>query len=312
MACYSPLKGWKNLETGGIQFNRQNAGEKMEVACGQCLGCRTDRVSMWAMRLTHEAAMHEDSFGNCFVTLTYRDKDACTEQQYIEGHYMPEDGSLRKDHPRNFVKRLRKKFPQKIKFFTCGEYGEKTWRPHYHLCLFNIRFDDLVVFKDVEGMVTYESETLAKLWPYGFTTVSDLTYDSAAYTAGYCLKKITGLQAQEHYLRCDDYGVAYWLQPEFVTMSLKPAIGKRWYEKFKDDVFPSDETPIPGTGRISKKVPRYYETILAEENPSLHKVVKDMRQKFIAEHGEDFTPERLEDKYKVHKAKNSRRVKDAI
>lgn len=160
-------------------------------------------------------------------------------------------------------------------------------------------------------MVTYESEALAALWPYGFTTVSDLTYDSAAYTAGYCLKKITGLQAQEHYLRCDDYGVAYWLQPEFVTMSLKPGIGRDWYEKYKDDVFPADHTPIPGSSRVSQKVPRYYETILAQENPELHRVVKDLRQKFIAEHGHDFTPARLEDKYKCHKAKN-RRIKDAI
>ena len=312
MACYSPLKGYRDPETNGLCFKKTRVNqETLDVACGQCLGCRTDRVAMWAMRLVHEASLHEDNYGNCFITLTYRDAAECTAEQFAQGYYMPEDGSLQKQHFRNFIKRLRKHFPQRIRFFHCGEYGDKTWRPHYHACLFNVRFDDVIVYKDVEGMLTYESETLAKLWPYGFATVSDLTYDSAAYTAGYVLKKITGYQAHDHYLRCDDYGVAYWLQPEYVTMSLKPGIGRDWYEKYKTDVFPSDTTPIPGRG-VSQKVPRYYETILAEENPRLHQLVKDLRQEFIEAHGEDFTPQRLQDKYQCHKAKNQRRTQDEI
>ena len=69
MPCYSPLKGFRNLESGGIVFKRSSiAGEAMEVACGQCLGCRLDRSRMWAIRIVHEASLHDD---NCFLTLTY-------------------------------------------------------------------------------------------------------------------------------------------------------------------------------------------------------------------------------------------------
>lgn len=103
-------------------------------------------------------------------------------------------------------------------------------------------------------------------------------------------------------MRVDDYGVASWVQPEYVTMSLKPGIGYDWYQKYKDDIFPSDETPVPGKGVI-KKVPRYYQTILESEDPKQLELVKAMRKKFIELHGEDFTPERLMDKYKVAKAK---------
>ncbi|AXL15326.1 replication initiator protein [Microviridae sp.] len=307
MACYSPLKGYKDRETGGLTFKKTHPiQEDLTVACGQCLGCRTDRALMWAMRIVHESTLHDDQFGNCFITLTYRDRSECTIEQLKNGHYMPEDGSLNKKHFRDFIKRVRKHFPQRIRYFHCGEYGEETWRPHYHACLFNVGFDDVLVYKQDEGLTTYSSPTLERLWPYGFSTIGELNYETAAYTARYCLKKITGHQAQTHYLRCDDYGVAYWLQPEYVTMSLKPGIGRNFYEKFKDDIFPSDETPIPGRG-VVQKVPRYYETILANENPRMHELVKEIRQKFIEEHGEDYSPERLMDRYKVHRSKTNRR-----
>ncbi len=71
MPCYSPLKGWVDSDTGGIKFRRDGAQATMEVACGQCLGCRLDRSRMWAMRIVHESSLYDD---NCFVTLTYDDE----------------------------------------------------------------------------------------------------------------------------------------------------------------------------------------------------------------------------------------------
>ncbi len=85
-------------------------------------------------------------------------------------------------------------------------------------------------------------------------------------------------------------------------MSLKPGIGQKFYEKYKNDFFPSDECPVPGKG-IIKKVPRYYEQILKSTDPDTHKLVKHLRQVFIAAHREDFTAERLQDKYRCHRAK---------
>lgn len=294
----------------------------MEVACGQCLGCRVDRTLMWAMRIVHESYMHEHAHGSCFVTFTYRGKDECTPEQFKNAYYVPDDYSLNYHHFRDFIKRLRKKFPQKIRYFHCGEYGDDNLRPHYHACLFNVEFDDCIVEQETEGIITYSSPTLSELWPYGFCTIGELNFDTASYTAGYILKKITGNKANEAYLRSDENGVCFWVKPPYITMSLghtcnvchkkscknsTGGIGRDFYEKYKGDFFPSDESPIPGHGRIIKKVPRYYETILQQSNPDSHELVKKMRQVWIAAHRDEFTPERLKAKYICARASQQRK-----
>lgn len=309
MPCYTPLKGYKSPENGGLIFKRPSNSppQTLEVACGQCLGCRIDRTRMWAARIVHHASMQSIEHGSSFVTLTYRDPADCTPKQFANGQYVPDDGSLNKKHFKDFAKRLRKHFPkQKISYYHCGEYGDENSRPHYHACIFNVDFDDTRVYYEQEGRHTYTSETLDKLWGYGFTTTAPLTYDNAAYTAGYIHKKITGKKARDHYLRCDEYGVAYWLQPEYTTMSLKPAIGKEWYEKYKDDVFPSDETPIPGYG-IIPTVPRYYDKLLEKSDVNTYETVKNNRKHFIQQHADDFTPERLAQKHEIAKYKHKQK-----
>ena len=289
MPCYSPLKGFVNKENGGITFKRSSiAGAEMEVACGQCLGCRLDRSRMWAMRIVHEASLYDD---NCFITLTYAPEN------------LPYGGTLVKEHFQKFMKRLRKRFaPRKIRYYHCGEYGDQLDRPHYHACLFNLDFPDKELFQEREGNLLFTSQILSELWPYGFSTIGELTFESAAYTARYCLKKVTGKNAHDHYLRCDEDGVAFWLEPEYTTMSRRPGIGKDWYEKYKSDLFPSDEVPVPGSG-VFKKVPRYYETILQSEDADTHEEIKRVRRAFREAHADEYTPERLMAKYKVQKAK---------
>ncbi len=99
MGCDSPLKGFRNMDTGGIQFRRENAGEKMEVGCGQCLGCRLDYRRMWGMRIAHEAALWEHLGGNSFITLTYRDRTDCSTKQLEGKFHVPDDWSLDKKQP---------------------------------------------------------------------------------------------------------------------------------------------------------------------------------------------------------------------
>ena len=256
---------------------------------------------MWAIRIVHESYLHLDHHGNSFVTLTYRDPSECTDEQFRNGQYIPSDLSLRPSDVSNFIRRLRKSVAHKIRYFYCGEYGDENQRPHYHICLFNHSFTDQFLYCDDEGFYTYTSKTLDKLWPYGFSTIAALNFETAAYTARYSLKKITGKRAEEHYLRCDDYGEAFWLLPEYIRMSTgrkKPCgLGAGFYAKFSDDIFPSDETPVPGKG-IIRKVPRYYQNILQSEDPATLEMVKDLRQIFIKKHKHDYTPERLRDKYK--------------
>lgn len=302
MPCYKPLEGYKDVVTGGLTFDRKrSAGEKMKVACGQCLGCRLDRSRIWAMRIVHEASLYDE---NCFITLTYREECNATEQERNEGLFLPRDRSLNKKHFQDFIKRLRKRYPQTIRYYHCGEYGDELERPHYHACLFNLQFDDLEQIGVSNGIPIYTSKTLEDIWRYGFVTVGELNFETAAYTARYCLKKVTGKRAQEHYLRCDEYGVAYWLEPEYTTMSRRPGIGKDWYEKYASDVHPSNEVPVPGRG-VFKKVPRYYEKLLERTDPELHAEITEKRRDWIRENPEEFTPERLESKYQVKKAQVS-------
>jgi len=303
MPCYSPLHGYKSLENGGFQFRRDNAGEKMTVPCGGCLGCRLDRSREWAARIMHEA--HEwDS--NCFITLTYRDKRDATEAQLRKGYHVPDDFSLDKSHFQKFMKRLRKKFPdRKIRYYHCGEYGDELHRPHYHACLFNLHFPDQELFKESNGNSLFVSKTLEKLWPYGFSTIGELTYQSAAYCARYVLKKVTGDRSHDHYLRVSpETGECWHVQPEYCTMSTKPGIGTRYYELYKGDFWPSDEMSVPGVG-VVKKVPRYYQKRLENEDAGLLEEIQKVRQVFRREHEEEYTPERLMDKYKVKKAQVS-------
>ncbi len=259
---------------------------------------------MWAMRIVHEAHMHSS---NCFITLTYRSRDECNAKQIRNGHYVPADYSLNKVHFQKFIRKMRKYFPGKtIRYFHCGEYGDENLRPHYHACLFNIAFDDQEIYDNTEGRALYSSPLLEKLWPYGFSTVAELNFETASYTAGYILKKINGKAARDTYLRSDEYGVCYWVTPPYVTMSLKPGIGEAFYKRYKSDFFPSDESPVPGKG-IIKKVPRYYENIFADLSPTGMEEVKRLRKVFMDAHREDFTPERLRDKYQCAKARQQRK-----
>ncbi len=288
----------------------------MEVACGQCLGCRLDRARMWAVRIVHESSLHEFDGGNCFITLTYRDEADCTEKQRANGYFIPQDWSLCKKHFQDFMKRLRKaRNGQKIRFFHVGEYGNickhkftiddcqfcTVGRPHYHACLFNCSFDDLYAVGQHNGIIHYASDELERIWKFGFVQVGELNFQSAGYVARYVLKKVTGHNAEESYMNIDRDGSAVFVLPEYATMSRRPGIGKTWFDKYGTDVFPSDEIPVPGAG-VFKKVPRYYDDLLAAKQPEVYLEIKNLREIFRREHFREYSSDRLADKHKVKKA----------
>ena len=302
MACYSPLQGYRSPVNGGLIFKGQSTRygsvDKMEVACGQCLGCRLDKSRMWAARIVHESTLHPE---NCFVTLTYDD-------EHMPRLFSGGPGTLRKKDFQDFMKRLRWRFPgRKIRYYHCGEYGEQLDRPHYHACLFNLSFGfDQTLFHVRKEHQLFVSKTLDDLWPHGFASVGELTFESAAYVARYCVKKVTGEKAHNHYLRADEYGVAYWLEPEYSTMSRRPGIGRDWYEKYKADVFPADKAPVPFSKNQFVKVPRYYDELHKVGNPGEHEAVKERRAAFKESNPGEFAPDRLRQKYEVKRAQLSR------
>ncbi len=279
MPCYKPIVG-KRGPKGQLVLTENNDFNEMEVPCGVCIGCKIDHSRSWAIRCVHEAQMHQE---NSYVTLTYADE------------HLPSNMSLDRGHYQNFMKELRREiYPKKIRFFACGEYSDPpALRPHFHACLFGIQFPDLkIIDYNHLQQPLYTSPLLEKVWRKGFSTIGEVTYESAAYVARYVMKKIRGDRAEEHYTRANrDTGELVQVEPEYNTSSRRPGLGRSWFEKFHKDVYPSDQVVI---GSRIHKPPRYYDKLLEKTDPHLLEELKHQRLKFAALHHKDSTDERLE------------------
>lgn len=175
----------------------------MLVGCGQCMPCRINRRRIWVHRLMLEAALHADK---SFVTVTYSDGN------------LPPGGTLVPADLRNFLKRLRKAVePARLRFFACGEYGETTQRPHYHLALFgypNCSYGQSRYSRTHRNCCP-ACDALRDAWGLGAVFLGELSDASASYVAGYVLKKMTS---------ADDVRLG-GRHPEFARMSNRPGIG---------------------------------------------------------------------------------------
>lgn len=238
--CTSPRTASFNLD-GSINFSKKHYNEEMvpfQLPCGKCVECLLERSRDWAIRCTHEASMHAQ---NCFITLTYADDK------------LPSDGKLRHLDFQLFMKRLRRHSKLELGFFMCGEYGEKTARPHYHACIFGFDFVDKVKVRQNDlGDDIWNSETLTKLWGFGHTELGSVTQKSAGYVARYVLKK-QNPDAPQGYQK----------------MSRKHAIGKRFIEKWFEDIFIYGRGSLILSDGTKTKIPRYYEKWFRDNHPEL-------------------------------------------
>ena len=177
----------------------------------------------------------------------------------------------------------------RVRFFMCGEYGDLNRRPHFHAILFGVTFPD----RDPCGTGLFRSKTLEKLWPLGFSSFGNVTYQSAAYVAGYALKKITGPIAETHYQGIDwRSGELVTLTPEFGHMSLKPGIGASWFQKHWQDVYLArDGVVLQGGKKIP--APSYYDTLLSRLDDDLYQSKILERYNNSSAYAADNTPARL-------------------
>lgn len=263
---------------------------KVKIPCGQCIGCRLERSRQWAIRCVHEAQMHEE---NSFLTLTYNNDN------------LPPYGTLVKRDVQLFMKRLRKwiwaKYRKKIRYYYCGEYGPKFSRPHYHIILFGFQFKDRELWRIENGNKVYISKELAKIWGNGYTTIGDVTFESAAYVSRYITKKITGKAATDHYTVIDpDTGEIIGMQPEFTDMSRRSGIGKTWFKKYTKDVYPDDFVIINGK---KMKPPKYYTRQYEIEYPEDAEILKTRRKQEAFRRRENATEERLKTREKIQMLK---------
>lgn len=290
MPCYHPLSAFQCAD-GSIVFyesKRHDTVKSLSLPCGQCVGCRLERSRQWAIRCMHEAQMHTQ---NCFITLTYDDA------------HLPSDRSLHYRDFQLFIKRLRKRYPgRRIRYYMAGEYGENFGRPHWHACIFGLDFDDKKLWKRTSAnSLLYRSADLELLWPFGYSSIGDVTFESAAYVARYIMKKVTGKNAAEHYQEIDpDTGEITNRTPEFTKMSLKPGIGYEWYKQYTSDVYPHDYVVVRGK---KVKPPKYYDKKYKIDNPYEFDELLYIREKSAKLNHADNTLERLAVKEQVAKAK---------
>jgi len=174
--------------------------------CGQCLPCRLNRRRQWTWRQWFESLCHEE---NCFVTLTYapgKEPGNAAHDPHV-GRLQPVDVQL-------FLKRLRKSiYPGKVRFFAVGEYGERSGRPHYHLSLFGLSRDEVVSRPQaVRGDEVFGE---CPSWGLGLVHAAPFTEQTAQYTCGYVIKKMTHVDDRRLHGR----------PPEFARMSRRPGIG---------------------------------------------------------------------------------------
>lgn len=158
-----------------------------EFGCGRCLPCRINRQRLLTIRGLLEAGQHSHS---SYVTLT------------LDEEHNPDGRSCVSVYEAQlFLKRLREAAGP-FRYLLCGEYGERTWRAHYHAILFGLR----------DGCGVQDA------WKKGHVHISGVGPESIAYVAGYCLKGAYNAAG----MRWHNKG---FLCPEFVTMSLKPGLG---------------------------------------------------------------------------------------
>lgn len=262
MPCYHPISAWRS--PAGVFFHIKPDCSPIQLPCGRCIGCRLERSRQWAVRLMHENRFHSSS---CFITLTFSDEN------------LPDRGSLNVKHFQDFMKRLRKKIsPRKIRFFHCGEYGDKFGRPHYHAILFGEDFSSskYCVRKTDRGDVVYNSTVLDELWPFGISEIGEVTFESCAYVARYVCKKVTGSRSASHYQRlCEATGEIFQVEPEYCTMSRRPGIGALHFDKYSNEIYLRDEVLSRG---YPSKPPKFYDRLLAKRNLSLYEEIKDHRE----------------------------------
>lgn len=288
MACWYPNWGYythpdneprKGVFCGrlteyGLKFNREFYGDDFFIIpCGKCRGCRLDKARKWADRLLLELDDYPDAL---FLTMTYREGDlpmvTCRD-----GMKRP---TLRVKDIQCFNKRLRKwysdhKEGRKIRMYVAGEYGEKTWRPHYHGIYYNcnlLDFDDIKVWKDNPdlGTTLFHSDTLDKIWSNGNVLFAKASYNTFGYVARYTLKKQF----------MSDLGELYYngRKPPFHVQSLKPALGTNFW--IKNNIEFSRHNVYDGSEVHTVSLPRPVLDKLKLTNPDLYANLIEDRARF--------------------------------
>lgn len=194
-------------------INNKTAKGAFPCPCGKCPNCKKRRTSGWSFRLCQEEKYSQSAY---FITLTY---DTLHVPISERGRF-----TVRKTDLQKFFKRLRKAHSRKarryIRYYAVAEYGGMSYRPHYHILLFNA---DIELIQNAWGLCKEKKIQQIgkrgkpiKKWHveksyvhFGKCHYGSVTSASVGYSLKYMSKKPRIPQFQN-----DDR------QPEFATMSI--------------------------------------------------------------------------------------------
>ena len=266
--CTRPLTAFSNPEGGRPIFGYEGVRlglPKLQLPCGRCPECARDYYTQWATRGSRELSRWDHSI---FITLTYDDE------------HLPPNNSLDKREVQLFIKKVKKYFgstkENPIRQTYCGEYGEHTKRPHYHVILYNCIFPDRKKhYVSSGGHQVYQSETLSRLWGNGFAEFGIATPGSIAYLYKYILKKKTRREKQNPLLIERD-GITYEVAHEFIESSRNPGIGAHLRGS------KSLHKGYLSVNGVRSKLPKYYLEWLRVNEPDIFDEITNMRFDFVS------------------------------
>lgn len=243
--------------------------EYQEIPCGHCIDCRLKYSREWANRCMMELSYYEPV--ECwFLTLTYDNEHLCD----VNSDIFP--GTLVKEDLQRFWKRLRRyneyhDIPGNIRYYACGEYGSNTLRPHYHAIVYGLPVVDLESWeRSKSGFTLFRSPLLEKIWQNGIVCLSPVTWDTCAYTARYVLKKV-------------DHDIKLYhkegVEPEFIVMSRRPGIGRKYYDEHSKNIYRFDEIILKDKdGGRKVRPPKYFDSLFEAADPTAYEEIKNKRK----------------------------------
>lgn len=210
--------------------------------CGRCAFCGATKRSDWALRLHYEQKLH---YGSKFVTLTYANNELTWHKNVPQ---------LTKRDLQLYFKRLRKA-GHTFRYFAVGEYGSKTYRPHYHV----------IIFGEIPDNV------LDSTWGKGHVHIGSVTSASIMYCLGYIVNG-KGWKMRHH------------REPPFTVMSRGrgaiKGLGSNYLTPEMIAWHKSDRKNYAVMDGSKRHLPRYYKTKIFSKVDMVRIAVRDQKAQF--------------------------------
>lgn len=213
----------------------------MYVPCGRCAFCGATKRSDWALRLHYESRQHLDQK---FITLTYANPHL---------HWKNGVPQLDKRDVQNWFKLVRKA-GYKIRYYAVGEYGSKTFRPHYHILLFGSVPDSVI----------------KSTWKFGTVHIGRVTQASVMYCLGYIVNGV-------------GWKMRIKRERPFSLMSRKPGLGANYLTPQMIEWHKSGRKNYALLDGEKRHLPRYYKTKIFSKIDLVRIAVRTGKELFAAD-----------------------------